>query len=201
MALLWDESAVLVDHTTASAGIARELEEEARSAVRFHRCSGVGRRGRREERRADGHVRRRWRPMHEAEKVIAAYAHACTLWASRAAGNSPNREPDLHRGPCTGPVRRPALSTGRPRCQDLVAAISKGAAQCWSWRAAIRRWPPAVDFGFAVDWMARTSTSAWTRKKQRRLLPVSALVDQFYSQIEKMIGPLGHSSSIALLQR
>ena len=54
------KGALLVDHTTASAEIARELHAEAGKArLRVHRCAGIGRSGRRGKRRADRDVRRR----------------------------------------------------------------------------------------------------------------------------------------------
>ncbi len=58
------KGAVFVDHTTASAEVARAASrrgEEAR--LRFRRCAGVGRPGRRRERRAHGDVRRRQRTV------------------------------------------------------------------------------------------------------------------------------------------
>ena len=55
-----EKGAVFVDHTTASAGVARELDAAAKAArLRLRRCAGLGRTGRRRERRADGDVRRR----------------------------------------------------------------------------------------------------------------------------------------------
>ena len=54
------KGAVFVDHTTASAEIARELYDEAKQrGFDFDRCAGLGRTGRRRERRAHRHVRRR----------------------------------------------------------------------------------------------------------------------------------------------
>ena len=56
----WRKGAVFVDHTTASAEIARELHAEAKKArLRLHRCAGIRRPGRRRERRAHRDVRRR----------------------------------------------------------------------------------------------------------------------------------------------
>ena len=61
------KGAVFVDHTTASAEIARELSAEAKNTrLRFHRCAGVGRTGRRGERRAHRDVRRRRRRRSSA---------------------------------------------------------------------------------------------------------------------------------------
>ena len=61
------KGAVFVDHTTASAEIARELHARGQEArLRLHRRAGVRRPGRRRERRADGDVRRRRRALSRA---------------------------------------------------------------------------------------------------------------------------------------
>jgi ornithine cyclodeaminase/alanine dehydrogenase-like protein (mu-crystallin family) len=58
--------AVFVDHTTASAEVARELAAVGcRRWPRVHRCAGVGRQPRCHQRRADGHVRRRRRDVRQ----------------------------------------------------------------------------------------------------------------------------------------
>ena len=58
------KGAIFVDHTTASAEIARELYAAGQGArLRLHRRAGLGRSGRRRERRADGDVRRRRRAV------------------------------------------------------------------------------------------------------------------------------------------
>ena len=83
----WAKGAVFVDHTTASASIARELAADAPSArLRLSRCAGVGRTGRRRERPTDGDGRRRCGTFARAEPVIMSFARACRLLGPSGSG-------------------------------------------------------------------------------------------------------------------
>jgi 3-hydroxyisobutyrate dehydrogenase len=82
---------------------------------------------------------------------------------------------------------------------DLVmATISKGAAQSWQ---LDNRWKSMhegrFDFGFAVDWM-RKDLAICTAEARRNgsSLPVTALVDQFYADVQKMGGARWDTSSL-----
>ena len=81
--------------------------------------------------------------------------------------------------------------------------ISKGAAQSWQMENRYKTMNAGkYDFGFAVEWMRKDFGIAWLRPAERRTLPVSALVDQFYSQVQEMGGKRWDTSSlIALLNR
>ena len=86
----------------------------------------------------------------------------------------------------------------------VVDVISKGAAQSWQMDNRSSTMTRGVyDFGFAVDWMRKDLDIclAEARRNGARL-PATALVDQFYAQVQAMGGRRWDTSSlIALLQR
>jgi len=88
--------------------------------------------------------------------------------------------------------------------EKVIATISKGAAQSWQME---NRWKTMVDgkfdFGFAVDWVRKDFALVFDEaRKNGAELPVTALVDQFYAEVQAMGGNRWDTSSlIALLQR
>jgi 3-hydroxyisobutyrate dehydrogenase len=88
--------------------------------------------------------------------------------------------------------------------EKLIATISKGAAQSWQMENRYKTMAAGkFDFGFAVDWMRKDLDIclAEARRNGARL-PATALVDQFYAQVQAMGGRRWDTSSlIALLQR
>ena len=88
--------------------------------------------------------------------------------------------------------------------EKLIATISKGAAQSWQMENRYKTMAAnKFDFGFAVDWMRKDlSICLGEARKNGAHLPVTALVDQFYSEIQAMGGRRWDTSSlIALLDR
>ena len=72
----------------------------------------------------------------------------------------------------------------------VFEAISGGAAQSWQ---MVNRWPTMAkdefDFGFAIDWMRKDLGLALDEAQRNgALLPMTALVDQFYAEVQKMGG-------------
>jgi 3-hydroxyisobutyrate dehydrogenase len=198
---------VFVDHTTASAEIARELHAAAKkggfdfidapvsggqagaeNGVLTVMCGGDA------------------EPFSRAEKVIAAYARACNLLGPPGSGQLSKMVNQiciagLVQGLAEGLhfAKRSGLDV-----EKLIATISKGAAQ--SWQMENRYKTMAVnkfDFGFAVDWMRKDlGICLGEARKNGARLPVTALVDQFYSEIQAMGGKRWDTSSlIALLER
>ena len=88
--------------------------------------------------------------------------------------------------------------------QKVIDTISKGAAQSWQME---NRWKTMVegrfDFGFAVDLVRKDFALAFDEaRKNGAELPVTALVDQFYAEVQAMGGNRWDTSSlIALLER
>jgi 3-hydroxyisobutyrate dehydrogenase len=202
-----DKGKVFVDHTTASADIARELyaaakkggfecmdapvsggQAGAENGVLTVMCGGdTG-------------------TFDKAEKVIAAYARACNLMGEAGAGQLAKMVNQI----CIAGLVQ-GLSEGLHFAkkagldiEKLVATISKGAAQSWQMENRYKTMAAdKFDFGFAVDWMRKDlSICLGEARKNGAHLPVTALVDQFYSEVQKMGGKRWDTSSlIARLDR
>ena len=90
-----------------------------------------------------------------------------------------------------------AKRSGLPT-EDVLAAISKGAAQSWQME---NRWPTMdqgkFDFGFAVDWMRKDLGIALDEARSNGAkLPATALIDQFYAEVQAMGGNRWDTSSL-----
>jgi 3-hydroxyisobutyrate dehydrogenase len=201
------KGAVFVDHTTASAEIARDLfaaakkggfdfidapvsggQAGAENGVLTVMCGGEP------------------EPFGRAEKVIAAYARACNLLGTPGSGQLAKMVNQI----CIAGLLQ-GLSEGLHFAKKsgldvdkLIATISKGAAQSWQMENRYKTMVAGkFDFGFAVDWIRKDlSICLGEARRNGATLPVTALVDQFYAQVQKMGGKRWDSSSlIALLDR
>src|SRR5437588_5381742 len=88
--------------------------------------------------------------------------------------------------------------------EAVIETISKGAAQSWQMENRYKTMMAGkFDFGFAVDWMRKDmAICLGEARKNGASLPVTALVDQFYSEVQKMGGRRWDTSSlIARLER
>jgi 3-hydroxyisobutyrate dehydrogenase len=201
------KGSVFVDHTTASAEIARDLykagkerafdcidapvsggQAGAENGVLTVMCGGDA------------------EPFARAEKVIAAYARACNLLGSPGAGQLAKMVNQI----CIAGLVQ-GLSEGLHFAQKagldiekLIATISKGAAQSWQMENRYKTMTDGkFDFGFAVDWMRKDLGICLSEARRNGAhLPVTALVDQFYSEVQSMGGKRWDTSSlIARLNR
>jgi 3-hydroxyisobutyrate dehydrogenase/2-hydroxy-3-oxopropionate reductase len=88
--------------------------------------------------------------------------------------------------------------------EKVVSVISKGAAQSWQMENRYKTMDAGkFDFGFAVDWLRKDLSICLDEARQSGAkLPVAALVDQFYAEVQAMGGKRWDTSSlIALLER
>ena len=88
--------------------------------------------------------------------------------------------------------------------EQVIGVISKGAAQSWQMENRYKTMAAGeFNFGFAVDWMRKDLAIALEEaRKNGAKLPVSALVDQFYAEVQAMGGRRWDTSSlVARLQR
>jgi 3-hydroxyisobutyrate dehydrogenase len=86
----------------------------------------------------------------------------------------------------------------------VIETISKGAAQSWQMENRYKTMAAGkFDFGFAVDWMRKDlAICLGEARKNGANLPVAALIDQFYAEVQKMGGKRWDTSSlIARLDR
>ena len=200
--------AIFVDHTTASATIARELHAAARDRGAGSLDAPVsggqsGAEGGTLTVMAGGDER----DFAKARPVIEAYARAVNLIGPSGAGPAhQDGQPDLHRRPDRRARRGASFRQGAPGLdvEKVIATISKGAAQSWQMD---NRWQTMIegkfDFGFAVDWVRKDFAICFDEARRNGAsLPVTALVDQFYADVQAMGGSRWDTSSlIARLER
>jgi 3-hydroxyisobutyrate dehydrogenase len=201
------KGSIVVDHTTASAEIARELHAEAKKrGFDFVDAPVSGGQAGAENGVLTVMCGGDEAAFAKAEKVIAAYARACNLLGSSGSGQLAKMVNQI----CiAGTVQ--GLAEGLHFAQKagldiekLIATISKGAAQSWQMENRYKTMVAGkFDFGFAVDWMRKDLSICLDEARRNGAhLPVSALVDQFYSEVQTMGGKRWDTSSlIALLQR
>ena len=82
--------------------------------------------------------------------------------------------------------------------EDVIEVISKGAAQSWQMENRYKTMiNDKFDFGFAVDWMRKDLKIAMDEAKNNgSLLPVTELVDKYYSEVQDMGGKRWDTSSL-----
>jgi len=145
-------------------------------------------------------------PYGRAEKVIAAYARMCKLLGPAGAGQLTKMVNQI----CIAGLVQ-GLSEGIHFAKKagldvdaVIETISKGAAHSWQMENRYKTMAAGkFDFGFAVDWMRKDLSICFGEaRKNGASLPVSALVDQFYAEVQKMGGRRWDTSSlIARLER
>jgi 3-hydroxyisobutyrate dehydrogenase len=201
------QGAIVVDHTTASAEIARELHAEAGTrGFDFVDAPVSGGQAGAENGVLTVMCGGDTEPFAKAEKVIAAYARACNLMGAPGSGQLAKMVNQI----CIAGVVQglaEALHFAQKADLDiekLVATISKGAAQSWQMENRYKTMTAGkFDFGFAVDWMRKDLAICLAEASRNGAsLPLTGLVDQLYAQVQKMGGKRWDTSSlIALLQR
>jgi 3-hydroxyisobutyrate dehydrogenase-like beta-hydroxyacid dehydrogenase len=199
--------AVFVDHTTASADVARELHAEAgRLGLGFVDAPVSGGQAGAENGALSVMCGGEAQDYVKVEPVIAHYAKACQLIGPSGAGQLTKMVNQI----CIAGLVQ-ALSEGvhfaKTNGLDLekvMGVISKGAAQSWQMD---NRWKTMnegkFDFGFAVDWMRKDlGICLDAARRSGAQLPVTALVDQFYADVQTMGGQRWDTSSLmARLER
>jgi 3-hydroxyisobutyrate dehydrogenase len=199
--------AIFVDHTTASATIARELHEAARArgAGALDAPVSGGQSGA-ENGTLTVMVGGDAEDFRKARPVIECYARAANLIGPSGSGQLTKMVNQI----CIGGLIQglaEALNFAKAVGLDVakvIDTISKGAAQSWQME---NRWKTMIegrfDFGFAVDWVRKDFAILFEEARRNGAsLPVTALVDQFYAEIQEMGGGRWDTSSlIALLER
>ncbi|MDB5543341.1 MAG: oxidoreductase [Hyphomicrobiales bacterium] len=195
------KGAIFVDHTTASADVARELSAKAVAlGLHFIDAPVSGGQAGAENGVLTVMCGGEAEPYATAEAVIGAFARACRLMGPSGAGQLTKMVNQI----CIAGLVE-ALAEGLHFAQKagldpnaVVEVISKGAAQ--SWQMENRSGTMAADkfdFGFAVDWMRKDLGICLTEARRNGAhLPVTALVDQFYSEVQKMGGARWDTSSL-----
>ena len=195
--------AVLIDHSTVSAMIAMRLADEAaaRGVLAVDAPVSGGQAGAESGKLAvmcgasDA-------AMAAAEPLISAYAARIVHVGPPGAGQRTKMVNQIAiAGVLAGLAEALRFAQASELDLDRVfEAISGGAAQSWQ---MVNRWPTmakdAFDFGFAIDWMRKDLGLALAEARENgALLPVAALVDQFYAEVQRMGG--GRQDTSALVR-
>ena len=201
------EGAVVVDHTTASATLARELHASALDAgVGFLDAPVSGGQAGAENGQLTVMVGGDADVFARARPIIDCYAKAITHIGPAGSGQFAKMVNQI----CiAGVVQGLAEGLHFAQCAGLdpavvIESISKGAAQSWQME---NRWQTMVagefDFGFAVDWMRKDL--GYTLEEAERngaQLEMTELVDRYYAEVQAMGGSRWDTSSlIARLKR
>ncbi|MET1026921.1 MAG: NAD(P)-dependent oxidoreductase [Dongiaceae bacterium] len=201
------KNSLFVDHTTASADVARELAEAAAG-----RCLGFldapvsGGQAGAENGKLTVMVGGELASFDRAKPAIDSYAKACVLMGPVGSGQLTKMVNQI----CIAGLVQglsEAINFGQQAGLDIakvVEVISKGAAQSWQMEnRALTMAEGKFDFGFAVDWMRKDLGICLDEAKRNGArLPVTAVVDQFYAQIQARGGRRWDTSSlINLLQK
>ncbi len=198
---------VFVDHTTASANVARQLSTEAEAhGIGFIDAPVSGGQAGAENGALTVMCGGDQETYARAEGVIAAYAKSCRLMGPSGSGQLTKMVNQI----CIAGLVQ-ALSEGVHFAKKagldveaVLAVISKGAAQSWQMENRGKTMADGkFDFGFAVDWMRKDLGICLDQARQVGAhLPVTAVVDQFYSEVQAMGGKRWDTSSlVALLER
>ena len=192
------EDAILVDHTTASANVAREISEKAQ--VPFLDAPVSGGQAGAENGVLTVMMGGEQAAFDKAKPVIMSYARAAELLGPAGAGQLTKMVNQiciagLVQGLAEGLdfAQRSGLDGAR-----VVDVISKGAAGSWQMEnRAYTMLKDEFDFGFAVDWMRKDLGICIEESgKNGAALPITRIVNDYYGEIQEMGGGRWDTSSL-----
>jgi 3-hydroxyisobutyrate dehydrogenase-like beta-hydroxyacid dehydrogenase len=196
--------ATFIDHTTASAEVARELNATGRArGIAFLDAPVSGGQAGAQNGTLTVMVGGDEDPFTHAAPLIGAYARAVNRIGPSGAGQLTKMVNQIAiAGLLQGLSEAIAFAEAAGLDLDLVMqTISKGAAQSWQMD---NRWKTMhagqFDFGFAVDWMRKDLAICLDESRRNGTkLPVTALVDQFYGEVQALGGARWDTSSLIML--
>lgn len=192
---------VLVDHTTASADIARELYAACTEKnIGFLDAPVSGGQAGAENGQLTVMVGGDQESYDKAEPVMSHYARHSQLLGKSGSGQLAKMMNQI----CIAGIVQglsEALHFGQRAgldCNAVIDVISKGAAQSWQMEnRASTMLSNTFDFGFAVDWMRKDLGIALDEaRKNGSTLALTALVDQYYADVQKLGGGRWDTSSL-----
>ncbi len=196
-----ESGAILIDNTTASAEVARELEAAAQAkGCGFIDAPVSGGQAGAENGVLTVMCGGKPETFETAQPVIAAYARMVGLMGPAGSGQLTKMVNQiciagLVQGLAEGVhfAKRAGLDV-----EKVIEVISKGAAGSWQMENRYKTMNAGkYDFGFAIDWMRKDLGICLTEARRNGAkLPVTALVDQFYGDVQDMGGNRWDTSSL-----
>ncbi|QHI98390.1 NAD-binding protein [Xylophilus rhododendri] len=196
-----DKGAIFVDHTTASADVARELYAAARAlGLQFIDAPVSGGQAGAQNGALTVMCGGDAEPFAVIEPVAAAFSRAVTLMGEAGAGQLTKMCNQI----CIAGIVQglsEAIAFGQRSGLDMGKAlevIGKGAAQSWQMDNRGKTMVQGqFEFGFAVDWMRKDLGLVLDEARRNGArVPVTALVDQFYGDVQLMGGQRWDTSSL-----
>jgi 3-hydroxyisobutyrate dehydrogenase len=195
------KGAILVDHTTASADVARELSAQAsKQGLQFVDAPVSGGQAGAQNGLLTVMCGGDAAAFEAAKPVAMAFARAFTLLGASGAGQLAKM---VNQIAIAGLVQglSEAIAFGQKAGLDMeqvLEVIGKGAAQSWQMDNRGKTMIAGkFEFGFAVDWMRKDLGLVLDEAKRNGArLPVTALVDQFYADVQALGGKRWDTSSL-----
>ena len=198
------ENVIIVDHTTASANIAREYSTKCLDNNKFFLDAPIsGGQAGAENGQLSIMVGGDEISFNKVKSVLNSYGKAIELIGPSGTGQLTKM---INQICIAGLVQglSEALAFGKKANLDMekvLKVISKGAAQSWQMENGYRTMLDGkFDYGFAVDWMRKDLSYCFNEaKKNNSKLPITEIVDNFYQEIQKNEGNRWDTSSLISL--
>ncbi|WP_315122986.1 NAD(P)-dependent oxidoreductase [Comamonas antarctica] len=193
--------AIFVDHTTASAEVARELNAAAQAlGLQFIDAPVSGGQAGAQNGQLTVMCGGDAAAFAAVQPVAMAFARACTLLGDSGAGQLAKMVNQICLAGLIQGLSEAIAFGGKAGLdmEQVLDVIGKGAAQSWQMDSRGKTMiADQFDFGFAVDWMRKDLGLVLDEAKRNGArLPVTALVDQFYADVQQMGGNRWDTSSL-----
>ena len=195
---------IIVDHTTASANIAREYFDICKNRnLHFLDAPISGGQAGAENGQLSIMIGGEEKPFNIAKPILSSYGKAIELIGPAGSGQLTKM---INQICIAGLVQglSEALSFGKKSNLDMekvLKVISKGAAQSWQMENRYRTMlDDKFDFGFAVDWMRKDLSICFEEAiKNKAKLPITEIIDKYYYEVQKKGGNRWDTSSLISL--
>ena len=199
-----NENTIIVDHTTASANIAKEYFEICKKRnLHFLDAPISGGQAGAENGKLSIMLGGEEVPFQKVKPVLESYGKAVELIGPSGSGQLTKM---INQICIAGLVQ--GLSEGlafgkksKLNMEKVLKVISKGAAQSWQMENRYKTMlDDQFDFGFAVDWMRKDLSICFDEaKKNNAKLPITEVIDDYYSKVQKIGGNRWDTSSLISL--
>ncbi|MDC1296583.1 NAD(P)-dependent oxidoreductase [Alphaproteobacteria bacterium] len=198
------ENVIIIDHTTASANIAREYYAKCLKYNKFFLDAPIsGGQAGAENGKLSIMVGGDEEAFNKVKLILSYYGKAVELIGSSGSGQITKM---INQICIAGLVQglSEAMSFGKKSKLDMekvLKVISKGAAQSWQMENRYRTMLDGkFDYGFAVDWMRKDLAYCFDEAKKNNIdLPITKIVDKFYKKIQENGGNRLDTSSLMTL--